>query len=239
MTSGVDSHRRRFRGVGRTLLALAVAAAAGACATAPESADEPVVVSERDPYLVVPEDFTLDVEMRAILPVGPAPMRFDPETRPARYVLFPDGRLHAGLPETSDRAWYDRAPQTGESGPFDGRGGGDWRPAPVRQLSPGDVAAVWTELRDLGFLASARPAGSNRELDLPTDGRVIIVDILANGTHLWWTQTVPPGESLDPAAAALLERLASRAWLTGRGPANIRHAPRRYDLGPDPYARYR
>ena len=44
---------------------------------------------------------------------------------------------------------------------------------------------------------------------------------------------------LFPWAAALVRHLAGLAWATDLPQKRIRTIPRRYDFGPDPYARYR
>ncbi len=216
------------------LLGLLLGLFAGGCA-APSA---PAGMGD-DPYASVPEDFRLDVEVRVDVQ---APSAGAVQARSARFMLFPDGMLHArAIDRSVARDWYDRSPRTGQSGPFDGRGGGDFRPAPTRQLNPDEVTAIWSRLRNLGFADpdAGQPAASSRLVTAPPGGRVILIDLFAGDRSWRFVEPVDAGAPIGPAATALLRHLAELAWIPESAAPMARVIPRRYHLGDDPYARYR
>ncbi|MCA9296175.1 MAG: hypothetical protein KC983_06645 [Phycisphaerales bacterium] len=169
-----------------------------------------------DAFAGVPEDFSLDVLVETGV------NRTDDDVahrRAGRFIVFPDGSLHYGsdLPAGSDQ-----------------------RPAEQRVLSRGDMARLWSMVREagLGERASAEAPVNDRLLSVGADEILTIVTITANGDR-WSALRRTTGPDGDPVTRPLLRRLAQLAWATDVPPPDRTIAPRRYDFGPDPYARYR
>jgi hypothetical protein len=169
-----------------------------------------------DVFAGVPEDFSLDVV------IEPGVNRVDEDLahrRAGRFIVFPDGALHYGsdVPEGSDQ-----------------------RPVEQRVLSRGDMARLWSTVREagLGDRAVAEAPVNDRFVTVGADDILTIVTITANGDR-WSAIRRTTGQDDDPVTKPLLRRLAQLAWATDVRPPDRTIAPRRYDFGPDPYARYR
>ncbi|MEE2719380.1 MAG: hypothetical protein VX727_06320 [Planctomycetota bacterium] len=167
-----------------------------------------------DPYSGVPDDFSLDVTILAAEDGDRA------HHRNARYVLFPDGTLlHDALP--------GRGPNT--------------LPGFTRRLSSGQMAKLWSDIRQLGL---GTPDGSDeinnfRRVRRPATGHVYLIAVTADGEFWNYTRSVSEDEQLEPALKTLLRELAVLAWAQDDRPREARTVPTRYDFGPDPYAQYR
>lgn len=126
-----------------------------------------------------------------------------------RYVLFPDGALHH---EITDAPEMERLPVL------------------RRILDRGQTRDVWR-------LASAAVEADAGEPP-PAAAGSPVMDLTIGADGRWGRHRISLGPAGPPAAAALLDRLAGLAW-AGEARSEAIIAPKRYDLGPDPYARYR
>lgn len=213
---------RRPHAALRRVAALAILLAVGGCA-----ADRPAAI---DPGSGAPEDMVVDVEVRVGRRVE---ARDGVAYRAARYLLLPDATLHVGGP--------DGRGETGAVGPYDARGGSDHRPGVVRRLEASDVARLRERCRELvDALDEPSVPESDRRTWTPRPGeRVWLATLHGGGDTRTWAWRAAAGEPAPPAAAALVQLMAALAWADDDLAARSIVSPRRYDLGPDPWARYR
>ncbi|TVQ54279.1 MAG: hypothetical protein EA377_06075 [Phycisphaerales bacterium] len=181
------------------------------CATAPPAANA-------DPFAAAPEDFSLDLTV--LVGRGVAAEDRIGTNRPMRIVLFADGALHAE---------FDRAMNANTV------------PGYVRTLSRGQMASLWTELRQLGF---AEPAAADPTINFTTveARRNDVVTLLAmTGDESRWifTRSRSYDEESEGAFRTLTDRLAALAWAPPAVTGRRMIQPERYDFGHDPYERYR
>lgn len=169
-----------------------------------------------DPLSAAPEDFTLEVVVRCGRGM---PQSTEVHFRPGQFIFLPDGSLHyAAGPPVKGRL----AEQT-------------------RILSRRQVAELWSLTRQLG-LADPDAGWEPVNFDLiepPEDGLVYLIGITGDDQRWAFVDAAGAGEAPDPAAVQLVRHLADLAWASEQPPGRITIIPRRYDLGPDPYARYR
>ncbi len=172
--------------------------------------------SSVDPLGAAPQDFGIDMTILVGDSVEPRPQA---HLRPGRFVLFADGSLHYG--------------------PGDERGAG-WLPGRTRVLSRRQVAELWSLAQQVGF---ADPAAGADPVNLsliqpPPDGLAYLISFVGRGDHWMHVRTSTIGNP-DAACVRLARLLADLAWTTDLPEDQIAVIPRRYDLGPDPYIRYR
>lgn len=167
-----------------------------------------------------PSDFSLDV---AVL-TQPADRSLEDDS--GSYRVEPDGSF-----------WYRPPLRDGPDGASE-----EPRDRLVRVLTMNEMAAVWDIVNQLGLDESAaEEAMGNLELVRPQPGeRIYLAKIAAEGQHWAFARTLG-GRGRDaqtPLAdlAAVLADLSMEAREPGARTIGI---PVRYDLGPDPYARYR
>lgn len=166
-----------------------------------------------------PADFTIDL---TVLSDEEFSRRIGAEFHPGRYVVLPDGTLHAHI------------------GPVERRAGEI--PALVRTLDHRQVNALWQLVQELGFTdPSQEDAAGNLDLIETQPNQVTyLASIVAEGTRLNYGRAVSATEATDLRFSRLTRVLAGLAWVSDEPPAeSARRIPRRYDFGPDPYARYR
>jgi len=188
----------------------------GCAAGGPRPHGTGVTRSQVDP-LEVPADFSLDLTVWADVAAAGQPDAA-PHVRPGRFILFCDGSLH----------WSGRVEDPEHEMP------------PLRRiLRRADMAALWTLIRQLGMddVTKATPA-VNVRLVAPPPGQVLYLAVLTGDGQRWafQRQAASPDQP-DPAMTSLVRRLRELAWADAVGVAPL--APRRYDFGADPYARYR
>jgi hypothetical protein len=180
----------------------------------------PAPTERADPLSVVPEDFSIDLGIEC----GRARTeRPEAHLRPGRFVLLADGSLHYG----DEAEMRDNGPER--------------LPPRTRVLDRAEVAGLWSMALQLGF---ADPAAGeppvNLDLVAPPPGGILYATVLvANGGRWMFLRESAAGAEPDPPSAALARRLAELAWVSEVPGPRVVVQPRRYDLGPDPYARYR
>ncbi len=199
-----------------TVLILAIAVALFGCA-APDVARSAVPAS-------MPGDWSLDATVLVGRDARDAREGAAAHLRPGRYALFPDGSLHYA--DAADDVF--------------GRGTA-WLPPRTRVLPIPELEGVWTLARDLGFTDPTAGASARNlnEIRPPADGRAIVISVAGADVRRVFVDRAADGETSDPAAARLVRHLAALAWADDRTEEPGLVHPIRYDLGPDPYARYR
>ncbi len=190
----------------------------GCAASGPPPPATGVTTSQTDP-LEVPADFSLDLTVWADIAVPTAGQPdADPHVRAGRFILFCDGSLH----------WSGRVEDPEDEMP------------PLRRiLRRADMAALWTLIRQLGMddATKATPAVNVRLVEPPPGEVLYLVVLTADGQRWAFRRQAPSRDQPDAAMASLVGRLRELAWADRADP--VPAAPRRYDFGADPYARYR
>jgi hypothetical protein len=175
------------------------------------------IESAAEPFGAAPEDFSIEVEIAT----GPnAPDRPEVHLRPGRLVLLPDGSLYYGAPP---------------------RGRLEKLPPRRRELDRRQIAEVWSLLRQIGLAdpEAAAPSTNLALIEPPRDGIVYALAVTGSGERWTYIRASLADEPPDPAAVMVVRHLAALAWATDLPAERITVIPRRYDLGPDPYAKYR
>ena len=192
---------------------LLVALAGAGCASTPVEPPPPLTT---DPFAVVPMDFSIDL---TILAGETMRDRDQVHLRQSRYVLFPDGSLHYGARDEP---------------------GAHWMPDLSRRLTRPQMAGVWSLARQIGY---AEPANGDEPINLgtirPEADEVAYLISFTGDNDRWQFCTRSSSTETDAAAVRLVHELARLAWSADASSASARPTPRRYDFGPDPYARYR
>ncbi|MBL9141729.1 MAG: hypothetical protein JNK53_07665 [Phycisphaerae bacterium] len=168
-----------------------------------------------EPLGATPRDFELDV---TVLIGRSVPESLRVEDRTARYVLLPDGALHA------------------ETGPLLTQAS---RPGRARWLYQQQVSELWEVCNQTEFtnLSLANGPANPDMLTVERDERLLILNFKANGVRWCFVRRTPADQPVDPGAARLVRTLAALAWIPDYTARDL--APERYDYGPDPYAVYR
>lgn len=170
-----------------------------------------------DDDAAAPADLTVDV---AVLIGEDVPDRPEAHLRQSRFVVFPDGTLHFAADEGLDA---------------------NDLPGVTRALDAVHMARLWSMLRELGFAErdSSITIENPQTIEAAADEIVYVVSIVADDNR--WMQVqrfrsgdVPPGDTMK-----FIRQLARLAWATDEPQRGVAVAPKRYDFGPDPYARYR
>jgi hypothetical protein len=170
-----------------------------------------------DPLGAAPADFTVDVQIRR----GPeAAEQTDVHLRAGRIVLFPDGSLHFCSGDDVDVA--DLPPK-------------------VRTVSRRDLTEVWSFVQQagLGDQTSASEPINFDLLEPPGNGFMYLIAIQGHRERWVFVRRVDGTQAPDPAGERLIRWLAELAWASDIPEQDVVIIPRRYDLGPDPYQRYR
>jgi hypothetical protein len=206
------------------LAAAAVLAAVSACAApgaapddrvgtvdgSPAPAESPALADER-----FPADFSMDV---TVLLGRKAPPMLAVQDRQSKYIVLPDGSLHADLSPFIDVSI---------------------RPGRSRWLYDDQMQYLYALCGDLGFGDESRANGpANPDTLRPAvTERLAILTIRAGGRTWSYVRRALGEEPMDAAMARMVRTLAILAWLPDLRPDEV--LPERYDFGPDPYAVYR
>lgn len=167
-----------------------------------------------DPQALTPSDFSLDITVVTAEPHTLAHMRS------SRYVIFPDGALHHG----DEEGW-----------------GPNTLPPRTRLLSSAQVATVWGRLDQMG-MATPKRADETVNFQLlprPEEGTAYMIGVQANGEYWNFIRYIESDDIADPAFQNLIRLLGHYAWATDEGESQRYTAPTRYDVGANPYDRYR
>jgi hypothetical protein len=171
-----------------------------------------------DPLGVAPADFAIE------LTILTGPQTFasnEAHLRQSRYVMFADGSLYHG--DDVERMK-----------------GGDWLPPLTRVLTRRQVAEIWSLAQQLGLTNPANPTAEiNFRLVQPAPDGVTYLAALTGWDERWTFERPSSFDQPDPAMTQLARALARLAWASDQPAANAMIMPKRYDFGPDPYARYR
>lgn len=171
-----------------------------------------------DPLGVAPTDFAIEMTILT----GPQTFASnEAQLRQSRYVMFADGSLYQG--DDVERLK-----------------GADWLPPLTRMLTRRQVAEIWSLAQQLGLTNPNNPTGeANFKLVQPApDGVTYLTAITGWGER--WTFTRPSAfDQPDPAMSQMARALAKLAWASDQAASSAMIMPKRYDFGPDPYARYR
>lgn len=192
-------------------MVMLMAAALGGCSAPPHASV--------DPLGAAPADFTLDVTVlagRDVQQTGEA------HRTQSRYVLFPDGSLHHAVDVERER-------------------GGDWLPPLTRMLTRAQMAEVWSLAQQAGF-ADPSTADETINFKLVTAAPneiVYLAGVSASGDRWNYIRRGPADQPSDAGITQLVRLLAQLAWASDLADPRVKIQPRRYDFGPDPYARYR
>jgi hypothetical protein len=200
------------------MLAGALLSGLGGCQSGAARPDDGVAMGAADPLGAIPHDLMMDVLI--VSGDGWYDELDEPVTRrTGRFVIFADGSLHYG----EGRAFIHELPPE------------------VRVLSRADLAELWSLADQLGWAdpeAGERPTG----LD-PAQWRgaetVYRVDVRANDRRWQFERVLVEPGARDAAAETLVRALAVLAWVEEGPVLPPSIMPQRYDLGPDPYERYR
>lgn len=167
-----------------------------------------------DPLAIAPGDFSLDVTVVTNESHTLAHMRS------SRYVVFPDGSLHHG----DEEGW-----------------GPNTLPAKTRHLSREQIAMIWNRLDQMGMTSQTRAneTVNFQLLPKPEIGSLYMIAVTAKGKYWNFVRYIREDEPADPAFENIIRLLARYAWATDLPSVEINQEPKRYDLGPDPYERYR
>lgn len=209
---------RTARAVRLVLPGTVIVALMGGCASdqsAPAASNTAPMTA--DPLATVPDDLTID--LRVLAPARPGDEQSDVLLPAGRVLVLPDGAVHGEL-----------------NGPHHAR----VLPGQIRRLDQQQLAELWSLLHEFGLLDADSPASVNPMLIVrPESGRRYVLDVRA-GDH-WWQirRDAVDASSDDPVMRHLTQRLYDLAWLRETAEQTALIAPRRYDFGPDPYARYR
>jgi hypothetical protein len=186
-----------------------------------------------DAPVAAPRDFGVDLTVLApIAPAGDdagaspdgAPAALQPHQRCGRYVVFPDGSLHS----SNDQEVMARR-------------GSDFLPGLTRRLTHAQMAQLWGLALRLGLADPARgvPPMNVSHVRPQPDQVVYLLTLTAADRRWTLVESVTPRSGPETAAATFTRAIGELAWVTDE-PADRPPAPvRRYDFGPDPYARYR
>lgn len=189
---------------------VAIAAAPG-CASASERPSR-----TSDPLGQVPTDFWLEVRVQ---PGAGVDGRAKVEERAVRFVLLPDGSLYGETDVASDPGA---------------------RPPRLRVLSREQMAEVWQVLSNSGF-ASPRLAdtrGSVRGFAPRPNEIVTTLELHARSERFAFARRYAPGGDDQIALRKAVRTIAALGWASDEQLAESAELPLRYDMGPDPYARF-
>ena len=174
----------------------------------------------------VPNDLTVEA---TVVRGRDVPDHPEAHRRAARFVLFADGSLHYADEDDADF-----------------RRGSDWLPERTRAIGPEAMAAMWAMIERLGLAdpENTEPPMNLNRIEAPAGSLTYVVSVTAGRRSRVAIENVldaaPESEPVsDERSVELVRALARLAWASDLPDSHIVTAPRRYDFGPDPYARFR
>ncbi|MDZ4831931.1 MAG: hypothetical protein SGJ09_17280 [Phycisphaerae bacterium] len=225
----------------RIVLFVVAASAAAGCASDPQPSANEVhagdaqpttsdprggqvaIATDADPLGSLPNDLVLDVTVLAGFDARHSDLAHHVRSR---YIVLPDGSLRGDVGRSVDFLT---------------------RPAQVRTVTREKLADLWLIARQSGFgeLSAANFEGNPALLQPASTEILTIVWVRANGQVGVFVErtTLSPSASEDVTdvtpAGRLVRAIARLAWASDDMPTEAMVLPLRYDLGPDPYARFR
>jgi hypothetical protein len=102
------------------------------------------------------------------------------------------------------------------------------------------MADIWGLLASAGFTDSAlADTRGNVKLLEPAAGEILAtLEVHADGERFAFVRRYAPGGEDQPALRRAIRAIASLGWASDEALAESAELPLRYDLGPDPYARF-
>jgi hypothetical protein len=99
---------------------------------------------------------------------------------------------------------------------------------------------IWNRLDQMGMTSASRADETvNFQLLPQLDfGSVYMIAVTAKGKYWNFVRYIGVDDPADPAFKSIIRLLAEYAWATDLPDVDVQQEPDRYDLGPDPYARY-
>ena len=115
----------------------------------------------------------------------------------------------------------------------------NWLPPRVRIVGPADFAGVWAMIVEEGMAGpqAGDPPVNLTKIRTPATGVRYVIVVVGDGHRRLFVIGDDPVE--DDPAVRLVRRLAALAWVPDDPHPPLATVPLRYDLGADPYARYR
>jgi hypothetical protein len=100
---------------------------------------------------------------------------------------------------------------------------------------------VWNRLDQMGMATASRAdeTVNFQLLEKPEDGSLYMIAVTAKGKYWNYIRYIGQQDPADPAFEYIIRLLAGYAWATDLPGVEVYEEPNRYDLGPDPYERYR
>lgn len=195
---------------------LALASLPGCTSRPPAAAPTAQAATTPDALGRLPDDLTIDI---TVLSGAELKTRSEAHIARSKYIVFPDGSLHGDRGRSIEVLT---------------------RPTRIRTLSRETLSDLWFLLDQTGFTQLAETGFSgNPALLAPSPSEVLtILTVRANGVSGTFLRR-SPADATDPAMTRVVRAVARLAWATDDPPLEATVQPIRYDLGPDPYARYR
>lgn len=192
------------------LVAMLLFASGMSGCAAPQFADDPIGT--------VPRDFSVDVAILLGRGVEESP---EAHRRPLRLILHSDGSLHS------------------ETHPPRGRV--NFVPGLTRRLNRDQIAELYAMARQLNLSNRERSdAFINPALIEPQREEIVYVLTMTAHDDRWmFLRRYRAEDDLDGAVTRFIRSVAALAWETDLSAEQPVVMPKRYDFGPDPYARYR
>jgi len=183
---------------------------------AASSTNQSSIEHDRDVF-ATPADLTVDV---TVLVGRGVPVVERVEQRTGRYIIFPDGSMHADI-GPSLRA--------------------DVRPGLTRRLRDDEARLVWAMLVDSGLADPERfDPPTNDAVLMPSRGIIAhLVTIEANGRRWQAIRALAPDAIAEADTTPLVRTLAGLAWESDTLPESLLPGGIRYEFGDDPHQAYR
>ena len=167
----------------------------------------------KDPFGVVPDDFSVDLTILV------APDGDRAHERTSRLVVLADGSLH-----------YDARPGRGPN----------TMPGWVRQLDRTDMGRLWdaAERNGLDDATYADETADLRRGRMPSKGSVWLLAITAGGQRWNYLRAYAPGEDVEPSIKRFARAALTMAWAADTPDDAVVVDPVRWYFGEDPWGNW-